>query len=310
MKLVVIDYDMVKQDLTLPNPVNFNTSFHSAQEAPDLQRPSEGPVSFARWLPLILRSRGLSPSVVQTVRLSRSQARLLLNTAEGSLQSQTLNRMYADDIADEIIPLLDRELTFPPEGLFLRLAACSPKDGVHLVSGRMSMHTVDEIVLRTVTSTRARNALLHSLEDGEQESFDLFFMPFDVRMRSDREYRVFCPPGGHRITGISQYQWHKPWAYAHENEARQTEVVSRVSAEAERIRGLILDDLDESEMDRLLVEQGFSFDLLFDEERNACELVELNGFGARSSCGSCLFQWVRDREQLYRGEDMEFRVTK
>lgn len=83
-----------------------------------------------------------------------------------------------------------------------------------------------------------------------------------------------------------------------------------MSAEAERIRGLILDDLDESEMDRLLVEQGFSFDLLFDEERNACELVELNGFGARSSCGSCLFQWVRDREQLYRGEDMEFRVTK
>lgn len=47
MKLVVIDYDVVKQDLTL------------------------------------------------------------LNAAEGSLQTQTINRMYADDIVDEITPLLE-----------------------------------------------------------------------------------------------------------------------------------------------------------------------------------------------------------
>jgi hypothetical protein len=309
MKFVVIDYDVVKQDLTLPASVNFNTSFHTAREAPDLKQPSEAPASFSRWLSLILRTRGLLPSAVQTVRLSRSQARLLLNAAEGSLQTRTINRMYADDIADEISPVLENALTFPPEGLFLRLAACSPKDGAHLVPGRMSIHTVDEIILRIVTSSRARNALFQSLGDGE-ESFDLFFLPFDARMRSEREYRVFCPPRSKRVTGISQYQWHRPWLFAGEDDARQIEVVNRVTAEAERICGLILEDLDEkTEMDRLLVEQGFSFDLLFDEKSGVCELVELNGFGVRSSCGSCLFQWLKDREQLYSGEEVEFRVT-
>lgn len=86
------------------------------------------------------------------------------------------------------------------------------------------------------------------------------------------------------------------------------EVVNRVVAEAQRMRGLILEDLDESEMDRLLVGQGFSFDLLFDEMRDVCELVELNGFGVRISCGSCLCRWVKDREQLYGGEEASLGV--
>ncbi len=68
----------------------------------------------------------------------------------------------------------------------------------------------------------------------------------------------------------------------------------------------------DEERDRLLTEQGLSFDLFLDEEAQTVELVELNSFGVRSPCGSCLFQWVRDRAVLYgeeRHDKLEFRIS-
>lgn len=309
MILVKIAYSKVKQATEASPQSEFNTSFHTDDEAPDLARPSEAPYSFKRWLPLILKLRNLAPSDVQTITLSRGKARLLLDAAGGSLQTGQVNRMYAEDLTDEIEPLL-RTLNIPFVGLFLRFAACSPKDGIHLVPGKHALHTVQEITLRLVTSHRAHNALFNSLENGDV-SFELFFIPFDHRMREEHEYRVYCPPGARKITCISQYQWHKPWRFAGKDASTQRDVANKVLAEAERIHDLILADLDEDDpMDKLLVEQGFSFDVFFDEETNTCQLIELNGFGVRSSCGSCLFQWVKDRKLLYgASDDIEFRVT-
>lgn len=310
LKLVTIDYNEVEQALANPAQREFNTSFHSAEEAPGLNKPSEDAYSFKRWLGLILSTRGIALQAVQAITLSRSQARLLLDAAEGSLQTRTVNRMFAEDIDEEIEPLLRKHLVFPPEGLFLRLDACSPKDGAYLVPGQVALHTVEEVILRLVTSQRARNALFHSLEGGHT-SFDLFFMPFDGRMRSDLEYRVFCPPGASKITGISQYQWHKPWRFAERDSQVQSIVTHTILDEATRIHHLIMEDLNSNNpMDKLLVDQGFSFDVFFDEDSKTCQLVELNGFGVRSSCGSCLFQWVKDLDQLYGvSNDVEFRVT-
>lgn len=44
----------------------------------------------------------------------------------------------------------------------MRLAACWPKDGVGRAVG---MASVEEVVLRIVTSLKARNALLRGLEE-------------------------------------------------------------------------------------------------------------------------------------------------
>jgi hypothetical protein len=43
-------------------------------------------------------------------------------------------------------------------------------------------------------------------------------------------------------------------------------------------------------------------------------LIELNSFGTRSGCGSCLFHWLRDGDILYskgtgNGKKVEFRVS-
>lgn len=139
----------------------------------------------------------------------------------------------------------------------------------------------------------------------------MFFMRFDARMAAEREYRVFCRPGDGRVCGVSQYRWWKGWRFGEEGREEQERVVKRVRRGVEEVRGLILEEVERrgEEEDRLMVEQGFSFDLLYDEVGDTCELVELNTFGVRSACGSCLFQWVDDRRVLYGEEEAEFRVA-
>ncbi|KAI0430129.1 hypothetical protein F5Y09DRAFT_308538 [Xylaria sp. FL1042] len=194
-------YRALANDLAVPR---FNTSFHTKHEAPDLPaRLSEQPYSFKRWLPLILRT------------FTRAQARLLLSAAEASIQSRHINRLYREDLDEEILPIL-KSLSFSPDGLFMRLEACSAKDGAQGIPGNSALRSVDEILLLLLTSVRARNAHLNAFEAGIK-AFELFFTPWNGRMRSEREYRVFCPPfcpeDSPRISAISQYAWHKNWVF-------------------------------------------------------------------------------------------------
>ncbi|KAI8183068.1 hypothetical protein K4K51_000473 [Colletotrichum sp. SAR 10_75] len=305
-----IDFSAVEADIDNGKPTNFNTCFHSEDEAPDKERTSNEPYSYERWLPLILASRNLSPDVVQKVSFTRSQTRLLYEACSASIPVKRVNLTMAEDLNEEIAPALST-LRFPPEGLFVRLDACSPKDGAHKVPGKMSLHSVDELILRLVTSGRCRAALEDCLDS--MKTVELFFLPFDPRMASEREYRVFCRTGDCRITGISQYRWHKPWRFATGPEGAQNAIIRRICQQAEHIRQQILADLkSEDENDRMMMAQGMSFDLLYDEDTRTVELVELNPFGVRSPCGSCLFQWIRDREVLYdenEKETVEFRVS-
>ncbi|KAH0441244.1 hypothetical protein CcaCcLH18_02154 [Colletotrichum camelliae] len=305
-----VDFSAVKADIDTGKPINFNTCFHSEDEAPDKARTSNEPYSYERWLSLILTSRNLSPDAVQKVTFTRSQARLLYEACSASIQIKRVNLAMAEDLNDEIAPALST-LSFPPEGLFVRLDACSPKDGAHKVPGKLSLHSVDEIILRLVTSGRCRTALEDCLAG--MKTVDLFFLPFDPRMASEREYRVFCRTGDCRITGISQYRWHQPWRFATSPEGEQNAIIHRICQQAEHLRGQILADLkSEDEHDRMMMAQGMSFDLLYDEDTWRVELVELNPFAIRSPCGSCLFQWIRDRKVLYDENEkktIEFRVS-
>ncbi|KAI1750337.1 hypothetical protein F4782DRAFT_509986 [Xylaria castorea] len=294
----------------------FNTSFHTEREAPDLPtRPSQKPYSFKRWLPLILRSRGVASSDAQIVTFSLAQVRLLLRVADASIPSGSINRIYREEIDEEVVPAFN-SLTFPPEGLFMRFDACSAKDGVQKIPGNSALRSVNEILLLLLTSLRARNALFDTIEENSKV-FELFFMPWNSRMRSEREYRIFCPPfrsaDSLRISAISQYRWHKQWLFYLASDDVRKQAVEKIVEGVDGIRKQIAAELDaEDEMDDLLMRQGLTFDVFFDEEGDVVQLVELNVFGVRSACGSCLFQWIRDRKTLEghgEPEDVEFRVT-
>ncbi|XXH01263.1 hypothetical protein Hte_007617 [Hypoxylon texense] len=331
MKFIRVNYEDVLEDIDSrsrqpSHGCKFNTSFHPEFDEPNTPVPTELPYSFKRWLPLVMRSRGLLAADSQVVTFSPSQARLLLKVADSSIPCGYVNRIYREDIEDEILPTLQR-LQFPPEGLFMRLEACSAKDGNQIVPGRLSLNSVADIILQLVTSSRARNALANILSPDpsgsltefktDPEQFELFFLPFNSRMQSAREYRVFCPPvdssANIHISAISQYEWHKPWFFASVSEDNARQIAQEITTKCDEILAEIRNELvTPNEMDRYLLTQGFTFDDLFDEQTRKCQLIELNVFGIRSACGSCLFQWKADKDVLYSGggrDEIELRVT-
>ncbi|KAE8446279.1 hypothetical protein EG329_012365 [Mollisiaceae sp. DMI_Dod_QoI] len=308
MKLVRISSALVSA-----NEENYNSNFHTASEAPGLGVPSELPQSFARWLPLILRSRNIPLELIQTFILTTQDARLILDASKSSLHTREPNRIYAEELAELATSL--QSLNFPPEGLFLRLDACSPKDGV---LGVRPLKSTEEIALRLTTSHRATNSILRCVERGD-EGIELFFLPYDEKMRTEKEYRAFCAPSEGSVRGVSQYRWHKPNLFSSRPEEEIKEIMRKVMDGILSIHGEILDEVKKrgGEMDKLLLEQGFSFDVMFEEESGRCELIELNSFGARSGCGSCLFHWLKDLDVLYgrssdgdvKADELEFRIS-
>ncbi|KAK0387573.1 hypothetical protein NLU13_3819 [Sarocladium strictum] len=320
MRIVTIDYEAVRRDCEPGPATRFNTSFCKLETLPRfVDKPSEAPYSFSRWLPLITRSRGLGEDDVQTVILTPQQARLLVDASTASIITRVVSRVHREDLEEMVYPAFST-LTYPPDGrgLFMRLSGCSAKDATcRLHEGRKPqalMLSTENIVLCLATSQRATNDLQRSLDEGLLK-IPVFFLPFDARMGSDREYRVFCAPGSGRMTAISQYQWHKPWRLKEtgSDPDRMKAVVDRISRGAQELQQEIMAVLYPGRCgeDSVLLEQGFSFDAFYDEDADDVQLVELNVFGARSGLGACLFNWSHDFDLLYgeAGTEGEFRVT-
>ena len=317
MQFTIIDGKEVQADLDAGAPTRFNSNFHTAAQAPDLTIPLHDPYSFDRWLPLIQRSRNLQPSSVQVVCLSRAQVAVVVRAMSAAVHTRVPSRAYAEDLEDEVTGYLRERLNFPAEGLFLRLSACSPKDGVGPRADPCgALHSVEDVLLQLTTSLRAWSALNNMLNDAARQEEPLYFLPFDARMGSEREYRVFCPPRSLRIAAVSQYRWHKPWVFAGDGQGvEEMEAQARmILAGIREVHAQIMTDLAEpgtNQLDDLARAQGFCFDVLYDQVTDGCVLVELNTFGVRSACGSCLFHWLRDRDLLYgqKQDDVEFRVV-
>jgi hypothetical protein len=306
IQLVEIDSKDVSE-----HPENYNSFFHTALEAPDLSVPTETPQHFSRWLPLISQSQHIPTQLIQAITLSPSQGRLLITAAQASLHTRKPNRLYIEELTDTINPTFSK-LDFPPQGLFLRLDACSPKDGER---GILPLRSADEVVSRLTTSHRAVNAITRLVEDGAQK-IPMYFLPFNGKMRTDKEFRVFCPPGEGEITAVSQYKWHARSIFADMSEEDRKAVIGSVFNGIRQVHKEILNIVKEraDELDVLMLRQGFTFDVLWDVEKESCQLIELNSFGTRSGCGSCLFHWLRDEDILYskgigNGKQVEFRAS-
>ncbi|UKZ51237.1 hypothetical protein TrVGV298_004995 [Trichoderma virens] len=311
MQLNVIDFQQVLQDLDKGVPINFNTNFHTAADAPDLPIPSNKPYNYEIWLPLVLKSRGIPLSELQVVSLSRARIKILVEAAAASIHTRVLNRSYAEDLEDEVYPAF-QGLKFPPEGLWMRFGACSPKDGVQINPGQLSIHSVEDIVLRITTSLRTWSALTNILNSDAEVGY-VYFLPFNAGMKSAREYRVFCVPNSLDIAAVSQYEWHKQWIFANEDRDVMTRAAQRIFRGTQKVHAEIIAFMhahEDNSLENFIRSQGFTFDVLYDEVTGQCMLIELNTFGVRSACGSCLFQWLKDRAVLY-GEtgDVEFRVA-
>ncbi|KAL2071930.1 hypothetical protein VTL71DRAFT_13165 [Oculimacula yallundae] len=308
MRLVTIP----SSDVDL-NPDSYNSNFHTLLDAPDLPVPDETPQAFSRWLPLIASSQNISSSTIQIITLTPPQTQLILDASSSSLHTREANRLYVEELADLSTSSTFTSLVFPPEGLFLRLDECSPKDGV---KGTSPLRSPEEAILRLATSHRATNAMIRGERkfDGKTK---LIFLTFDAKMDTAKEFRVFCAPPNGRITAVSQYKWHKPSVFREREPQARSSLMKTVMDGIQGVHKQILGEAirgSGAAMDKLLLEQGFTFDVVFDQETEKSKLIELNSFGARSGCGSCLFHWLSDFSVLYGSSmdgirEVEFRIS-
>lgn len=136
----------------------------------------------------------------------------------------------------------------------------------------------------------------------------MFLFPWDDSIRTELEYRVYCPPSTSvsRIAAISQYKWHAPWHHA--KSAQDHESIARKLVE--NCKGIFQWIVEHPSMMEELRMRGFSFDVVEVPATQEVRLLELNDFGALSGCGACLFHWVRDARVLYGMEkEVEVRVS-
>lgn len=296
----------VKLEIIPPEIINdkdFNTCLHRPEELPL----SQGEVNqhlhydlslsyFGQHYDLILNSRGLSGTEVYVGWLPRAAITAILEVSNLAVICQ---RIPEDDLEDNLA-IMERHKTFPsrenPEGWFARLDLVSLKD-----ASNQPLMSARDLAYALAMSTRAHPSLKNEGQNGAK----IYFLPWDNTMTSKREFRVFCPPSPDmpKITAISQYAWHSPFLFS-EGETPES-ICSTVMAESQRI----LDEIKNSKGFNLaLHQQGFTFDIRLRPD-GRMELIELNAFGALTGCGSCLFHWIRDFQQLYYGTSIVIRLT-
>ncbi|KAF7556458.1 hypothetical protein G7Z17_g1468 [Cylindrodendrum hubeiense] len=233
---------------------------------------------------------------------------MLLDASARSITDQT-NGAYEERFKDEVHPAFS-SLHFPDDGLFMRLNGYPLKDGKYGAPGRRSLHSIQEIIFCLTRSERARNDMQTNIE-GHSATIDLIFLPFNDRMASKHEYRVYCSPGKGAIAAVSQYCWHKPWIFSSLQSEEMNKTADAIWNGIVGIHQQIIGDLDRTnELDALLLKQGYTFDVFYNKEKGTSALVDLNVFGATSGCRSSLFHWIEDLTLLYGDEEeVEFNVT-
>jgi hypothetical protein len=101
------------------------------------------------------------------------------------------------------------------------------------------------------------------------------------------------------VPSISQYKRHAPSIFAGRPDRELQTIIARILDGAQDVRKTILETNPDTPQAILLRKQGFAFDIMYDKATEKCCLIELNSFGTRSGCGSCLFQWLKDENVLY-----------
>lgn len=296
--------------------------------------------AFSTWLaPLIAPSQGGIPTDrCSTVRLPRAFVADVLLPAHSrwlrtSALPDSLVTALLDDwpgVRDEVERAVAAAAGGGAGGAFVRLDACSTKDSAQH-DAKAPVRSAREVVRAVAGSMRVAGALGRWLEATAAgvggRAVALCVVPWDARMDSGNEFRVFVPPpagglddddGELRISAISQYRWCEPLRL--QEGLGMDVVVGMVEEGAERLLREISEaagwlewrDKEGKGMLEVLKERGFVFDVAVmpqNDGGHAVQLVELNPFGATTGCGSVLFHWINDARVLYGLDRREFRVA-
>ena len=296
---------------------SYNTNFHGEEEIkavlPDIEHKAPDAVQpwvlLEPWMDLIIESRRLSEADVHQISLPGSFLSILISTSAIGVYMGRINSSDAEDLEAYFPKVTTRGINISEllqKGrYFVRLNTCSLKDAV--VGGKGPVMSVEQLVTRLATSHRGCNGIKSMRDYDMSAPIHLYLFPWDINIRTELEYRVFCPPKAGRIAAISQYKWYESWYHAKESPNEQQNLAEQVVKGAEVLNSQLM---VHPAMTEAMRSSGYTFDVAKDPESHVIRLIELNGFGALSGCGSCLFHWINDAQLLYgHREETELRVV-
>lgn len=212
------------------------------------------------------------PDNSRICQLSVAQLRVLKDAAAIGIFTMKRTDLYAEElqsVEDYISAHLRLECEY-----FVRFSDCSPKDGVY---GKR-MRNAKEIIDNIVTSKRCWQVL-----ERTTAAANLYICTFRKDWHERNEFRAFVYRG--RLTAISQYSWCRDYGWTREL------IAVAACKMAEYIRNNVIPVAVAN------ICESFVVDVIIVDSN--VELIEFNSFGAELSSGSALFEWQRDRGQLY-----------
>ncbi|THY05475.1 hypothetical protein D6D01_09998 [Aureobasidium pullulans] len=319
LTITTYDASVITKDFS---PALFNSCMATEEEiatlrevvGPDtpLSEPPRGIYSFSHFSALVQRSQSLEKNNICTAVLPISLAEEIISAQTSYLITGNISATTLEDIKQAFLTSksLASLVTKLQSGKkwFVRMDDCSPKDSE---KQNLPISSISELILCLSTSNRARGDFEAHIQDNKH--IHLFLHPWDVTMNQGVEFRCFVPPWkaqSCRITAISQYHWYLPFPSNHFTLRLIVDLAIRFATQS-------LQDILATAFDKAIYADlkywGFSFDIVVKNISSAgenAEVVEINPFGARSGCGSCLFHWERDGSVLYGGkEGVEVRIV-
>ncbi|KAK5171858.1 uncharacterized protein LTR77_003494 [Saxophila tyrrhenica] len=122
------------------------------------------------------------------------------------------------------------------------------------------------------------------------EGLIVFLRPLDPEVTEGVDFRVFVPPP---LKADNDFKDRQIMLVVAENAVKSALQVVPVIAAAAKAGGTF---------DGLRL-HGFTMDVVVKKGAPEAQLVEINPFDAMSPCGSCLFHWLENCNQLYGLED-------
>lgn len=194
MQIVPVSYADVKA-----NPRNYNSSSHTAEEALGLIIPSDECIQFNLWAQLHADLGYYETVDIQKTFISAEHCKLFLEATTNTVHTGVIGLDYHEVVSAEIFPIFEH-ISFPPEGLSVRLDGCTPMDGDR---GNCAVRNATETIIRLGSSKRSRVLIGAALRtEGIAGGLLIFFTPFNSALLTDHRYRVFCASPDGRMTAI------------------------------------------------------------------------------------------------------------
>ena len=278
---------------------------------PDLQHfaPNTQPwILLEPWLNLIMASQRLREVDIHRIRLPGSFLVQLIKASKVDLQMGGISGDNGEDLAEAFPKSTTGGNT--PEDLiktkrfFVRLDTCSLKDAI---IGKGPIQNVQDLWMRLATSARGMRGIRDLRLHDTSTPIYMYLFPWKDDTKTELKYRVYCAPPTGKIAAISQYNWHAPWYPASAAKKDQEAIANGL---LENCQALHQEIMGHPAMTEALKNRGFVFDVYEDPSTQDVRLIELNGFGAVSGCGACLFHWIQDARVMYGvHEGIEVRVA-